>query len=156
MKLQPSGEPVEPRRSACGPSFGRLRTAEWPTTTKRIAANPQLPASAPSYQVFGGLLAFPPAGVKTEVNWGKGGDFDLNAFGLNAVTGRYTAGNSMRHADNIIVAWMDGHANKKKAGQLGAGTGFRFDKTGTNTSLTTDLAVPTADPGLSQYVWDLQ
>jgi prepilin-type N-terminal cleavage/methylation domain-containing protein len=115
-----------------------------------------IPAASPSYRVFGGLLAFPPAGVKTEVNWGKGGDFDLPGFGLNAITGRYTAGISMRHADNIIVAWMDGHANKKKAGQLGAGTGFRFDKSGTNTSLTTEMAVPTVDPGLSQYVWDLQ
>lgn len=115
-----------------------------------------IPSSGPNYLVFGGILAFPPAGVKPEVNWGKGGDFDLVGFGLTPITGRYTGGNSLRHADNMIVAWMDGHANKKKPGQLGAGTGFRFDKSGANTSLTTELAVPTAEPGISQYVWDLQ
>lgn len=115
-----------------------------------------VPVSGPSYQVFGGMLAFPPAGVKTEVNWGKGGDFDLNGFGLNAVTGRYTAGNSLRHADNLIIAWMDGHAGKRKPGQLGAGSGFRFDKTGTTTSLTSEVTVPTDEAGLEKYVWDLQ
>lgn len=114
-----------------------------------------VPVSGPSYQVFGGLLAFPPAGVKTQVNWGKGGDFDMAGFGLNAVTGRYTGGNAMRHADNIIVAWVDGHVNKKKAGQLGAGSGFQFDKSGTNTSPVGSVTVPTVDPGLSLYVWDL-
>lgn len=115
-----------------------------------------IPPSGPTYEVFGGLLAFPPAGVEVDVNWGKGGDFDLAAFGLTPVTGRYTAGNALRHADNLIIAWMDGHANKRKPGQLGAGTGFRFDKTGANTSLTTELSVPNTEPGLSQYVWDLQ
>lgn len=115
-----------------------------------------IPSSGPTYEVFGGLLAFPPAGLTVDVNWGKGGDFDLPAFGLTAVTGRYTSGNALRHADNLIVAWMDGHANKRKPGALGAGTGFRFDKTGVNTSLTSEIAVPTTEPGLSQYVWDLQ
>jgi len=109
-----------------------------------------------SYLVFGGLLAFPPAGIQPPANWGKGGDFDLAAFGLTPVTGRYTAGNTLRHADNMIVAWMDGHAGKRKPGQLGAGSGFRFDKSGANTSLTTQVTVPTTEPGLSQYVWDLQ
>lgn len=115
-----------------------------------------VPSGSPTYQVFGGLLAFPPAGIEVAANWGKGGDFDLPAFGLSPITGRYTAGNSLRHADNLIVAWVDGHANKKKPGQLGAGTGFRFDKSGVNTSTTAEVTVPTTDPGLSQYVWDLQ
>lgn len=115
-----------------------------------------IPSSLPPYLTYGGLLAFPPAGIDVDANWGKGGDFDQNAFGLNPVTGRYTGGNSLRHADNVIVAWMDGHANKKKPGQLGAGTGFRFDKSGVNTSLNTEMVVPTVEPGLSQYLWDLQ
>lgn len=115
-----------------------------------------VPSSGPTYDVFGGLLSFPPAGIQVPANWGKGGDFDDPAFGLNPVTGRYTAGIALRHADNIIVAWVDGHVNKKKPGQLGAGTGFRFDKSGANTSAVGDIAVPTTDPGLSQYLWDLQ
>ncbi|MBC8066566.1 MAG: prepilin-type N-terminal cleavage/methylation domain-containing protein [Chlorobia bacterium] len=115
-----------------------------------------IPAVDPQYLAYGGIIAFPPAGIEPDANWGKGGDFDLPGFGLNATNGRYTGGNTLRHADNVIVAWMDGHANKKKPGQLGAGTGFRFDKTGVNASLNTDIAVPTVEPGLSQYVWDLQ
>jgi prepilin-type N-terminal cleavage/methylation domain-containing protein len=113
--------------------FWGLNFGTWVLTLNQV--------SLPPYQT--NLLA--------SYKWGKGSAWDAR---LNTVAaGRYTSGAPIRASDNIVVSFVDGHCGKRSPGALGAGTAYRFDKTGTNQSLSTDL---TGILDVQKYLWDLE
>jgi prepilin-type N-terminal cleavage/methylation domain-containing protein len=76
--------------------------------------------------------------------WGANGFYE-STLKLTPVAGARTGGNSTRAANNVVVAWLDGHVKKSSPGALAAGTNW----------------TPTAPEGITmtdvtKYVWDNQ
>lgn len=77
-------------------------------------------------------------------NWGTGSQW---ATLVNTpVAGRDTGGVSARSTESTMVAWVDGHASKKKRSQLAAGTSY--------TSTSTAASLIYTDK--TKYVWDIE
>lgn len=75
------------------------------------------------------------------------GSWDTSSFWYgflkqNLVAGAYTGGNSMRSANQMVVAWADGHAKTETAGALSLGT---------NVNINTGTAPVVTDA--TQYLW---
>ena len=85
-------------------------------------------------------------------NWGKGGTFDTQITTIDG--GRFTGAVALRASGNIMVAFADGHAGKRSPGALAIGTPFRFDRTGTNQSLATEITATSIDK--TKYLWDVE
>jgi prepilin-type N-terminal cleavage/methylation domain-containing protein/prepilin-type processing-associated H-X9-DG protein len=81
-------------------------------------------------------------------NWGAGSGNVIAVFGsdTNDAAGARTAYNALRHGNQAVVAWMDGHVSAKPAGSLAAGTNWHRNLP--NGSLVVN--------DVTKYVWDTQ
>jgi len=120
-------------------------TPSWSTNLSYVVTPPKF---APNTGVTDGRYS-----------WGTGSCFDVAAAcsaGVisSAAAGRYTGGVSFRNADNATVAWVDGHASRKKPSVLAGGFNFNYDAAGTNNTTSANLFAQTVDT--TKYVWDLK
>jgi prepilin-type N-terminal cleavage/methylation domain-containing protein len=76
--------------------------------------------------------------------WGVGTFFDAT-LKLTTVAGGNTGGNSLRVANQAVIAWVDGHSKRMAAGALGVGTNW------TPTLAAGSLAIT----NYSNYLWDI-
>lgn len=78
--------------------------------------------------------------------------FDWNSWGqIHGVTsesaGKWTAGNSVRRANLMVVSFTDGHAKALPIGQVAAGTNYRY-------KVNSEDYIQLIDK--SRYLWDIE
>lgn len=76
-------------------------------------------------------------------SWGTG-SYISTMLGDKRIVGAFTGGGSLRAADNMIIAFADGHAKKYASSASAIGTNFSF----TQNQATTIITDPT------KYMWD--
>jgi prepilin-type N-terminal cleavage/methylation domain-containing protein/prepilin-type processing-associated H-X9-DG protein len=79
-------------------------------------------------------------------NWGSNsGNFVFTLGNNNKIAaGVRTGGNSLRHGQQTVVAWLDGHVTPRSPGQLGQGTNW-----GMNVDASTVVV-----NDVTKYLWD--
>jgi len=86
-------------------------------------------------------------------DWGHGDQWDgpSSIFNVSELEGRYTGGNAFRVANQVTVAWVDGHAKRVNYSSLAAGTNYSYTapagSPGSNGNITTTHA--------ANYPWSL-
>lgn len=79
-------------------------------------------------------------------NWGSNSGNYIFILGNNnkIAAGVRTGGNSLRHGNQTVVAWLDGHVSARGPGQLAAGTNWTMDTASTSVVVT----------DVTRYLWD--
>jgi prepilin-type N-terminal cleavage/methylation domain-containing protein/prepilin-type processing-associated H-X9-DG protein len=78
-------------------------------------------------------------------NWGHNTFWSSTLLNNNEAAGAFTGGVSIRNGKQAVVLWLDGHASKKSAGALAAGTNWSPTIDGSNIAMT----------DRSKYLWSL-
>jgi len=103
----------------------------------------------PGTAIWLGLAEIPDCATNTAYNcidgWGNDGPYAQSISKIEE--GKYTGGNAPRKANQILVAWTDGHASWKPKSALAAGTTWKDLATGVPASSITINDI-------SKYLWD--
>jgi len=86
-------------------------------------------------------------------DWGRGSNYNSASYIdiTSETAGAFTAGNAPRVANQISVAWVDGHAKRLSYGNLSAGTNFNYNAANGSTGGNGAISITSAQ----KYPWSM-